>query len=106
MSQLQTTIDQQVPLSQVRANYNNIARKAKEKGYVLVLKNYLPHSIIMDPEFFLKHLTDTNNQKIDLGEREKRAMAVTNLLKFREKIASTVKNWHPLQQLLKDRASH
>lgn len=105
MYQLQTIIDQQVPLSKVRANYNDIAKKAKETGFVLVLKNYAPHSIIMDLDFFLKSL-NVNNQKISILENQKRSQAVRNLLKFRDKVADRVKDWNPMAQLTKDRSSH
>jgi len=102
---MQTTIDQQVPLSKVRANYNDITRKAKETGFILVLKNYAPHSIIMDLDFFLKHLTN-NREKVSILESKKRSQAVSNLLKFRDKIADKVKDWDPMAQLTKDRSSH
>ena len=104
MAQLQaiTTIDQQVPLSKVRAHYGDITKKAKEKGYILVLKNYVPHSIIMDPTFFLRYLTNVS----DNIDYKKRAQAVNSLLQFREKIAVKTAKWDPLKQLLQDRTSH
>jgi len=104
MAELQsiTTIDQQVPLSKVRAHYTDITQKAKEKGYVLVLKNYVLHSIIMDPVFFLTHLTDARD---NIRDKEKRTQAVNALLQFRAKIAVKTAKWDPLKQLLKDRVS-
>lgn len=105
MPQIQTTINQQVPLSQVRAHYNDVVRQAKKQGYMLVVKNYIPHSIIMSPDFFFEQLA--NNQTIlDAKEKKRRAQAVSNLLKFRDNIAPKIKDFDFLKQLAKDRSSH
>lgn len=107
MNFAQTTIEQQVPLSQVRIHYNDVVKKAKKNGYMLVVKNYIPHSIIMSPDFFFTYLTKTYNQTAAINEQEtqRRAKAVNKLLKFRDKFACKIKNWDPLNQLIKDRAS-
>lgn len=105
MPQLRTTIDQQVPLSQVRAHYNEVVRQAKKQGYMLVVKNYIPHSVIMSPDFFFEQLS--NNQTIlDIKEKKRRAQAVNDLLKFRDKISPKIKSFDFLKQLIKDRTSH